>query len=162
MAECLQNYEAEEVQIGNPENNNKEKQEQTGFTSLVKQSLNQEALSGSHFLGFNCVKMTTELSRGAAASPTIIFDSGQVQHKHSNSTLNFPDVSKRPGMEMCGDRRKGRLPQLWRTSDKEDCSGTRSPDSDANRHMLPDEGVRVVSPTRGEKLDLGFVLAIHG
>ena len=142
-------------EVGNPENKNKEKQEHTGFTSLAKQSLNPEALAGSHFLGFNCVKTTSTaaLSKGSAASPKNKLASGHVQHKYSNSTLNFPDVSQRPRMEMCGDRREGRLPQLWRKSDKEDRSGARSPGSDATRHLLPDEGVRVVSPTRGEELD---------
>jgi hypothetical protein len=160
----LQSSEAEKDDVGSPENKNKEKQENTGFTSLIgaSQSLNQTALPGSHFLGFNSVKTTSTTSEqsmlgalclGSAASATIKLDSGHVKHNYSNSTLNFPDVSQRPGVEMRGDRRQGRLPQLRRKSDKEDCTGARTPGTDATRHLLPHEGTRAFSSTRGEELD---------
>ena len=156
--------EAEKDEVGSPETKHKEKQENKEVTSLIgaNQSLNLKALPGTHFLGFNSVKTTSTtseqnmlgaLSLGSAASATVKLDSGHVQHNYSNSTLIFPDVSQRPGVEMCEDRQQGRLRQLRGQRDPEACPGTRPPGPHAARHMPPHEGARAFSSLCGEKLD---------
>ena len=154
----LPSPEADVEVAGSPETQHKEILKVMEITSLIEEEV--RALPGSHFLGYHSVKTTSskqyswrELGLGSAASTTVRNDSGHVQNNKTNTTLIIPDVSARPGVEMCEDRRQGCLPQLRRQRDQKAGIGTWPPSTHATGHVLSHEETQTISSPRGPELD---------
>jgi hypothetical protein len=142
---------------GSPETMHKEIQKFKEITPLIEEEV--RALPGSHFLGYHSVKTTSsklymwrELGMGSAASTTVRNDSGHVQEIKPNTTLLIPDVSERPGVEMCEDRRQGCLPQLRRQGDAKAVTGTRTSSPHAAGLMFSHEETGAISSPCGTEL----------
>ena len=113
----------EDDAAGRPETQHKEIQKTQDVTSRMEEddshSAKVLAVSKKHFLGYTTVKTTSteqkmieRLSLRSPESEIVRNDSGHVQHIYSHATLLFPDFSQRPGLEVRGDQRQARLPQL--------------------------------------------------
>ena len=149
--------EADVEAAGSPETMHKEIQKIKEITPLIEEEV--RALPGSHFLGYHSVKTTSsklyrwrELGMGSAASTTVRNDSGHVQEIKPNTTLLIPDVSERPGVEMCEDRRQGCLPQLRRQGDAKAVTGTRTSSPHAAGLMFSHEETGAISSPCGTEL----------